>query len=55
MKDLLVKITAEIEAFQTNSQSQLEKGNSAAGSRARKSSLELRKLLKEFRKESIKF
>ena len=31
----------------------LEKGNKAAGTRARKSSLELTKLFKEFRKLSI--
>ena len=32
---------------------QIEKGNKAAGTRARKASLELEKLLKQFRKESL--
>lgn len=32
---------------------QIEKGNKAAGTRARKVSLELEKLLKQFRKESL--
>ncbi|ASO06876.1 histone H1-like protein Hc1 [Arenibacter algicola] len=32
---------------------QLEKGNKAAGTRARKSTLALEKLLKEFRKASL--
>ena len=32
---------------------QMEKGNKAAGTRARKVSLELEKLLKQFRKESL--
>jgi len=32
---------------------QIEKGNKAAGTRARKSSLDLEKLLKEFRKVSL--
>ncbi|WP_338839647.1 histone H1 [Flavobacterium ginsenosidimutans] len=53
MKDLLVKITAEIETFKTESDSLAEKGVKAAGARARKSSLEIEKLLKEFRKVSI--
>jgi predicted HTH domain antitoxin len=55
MKELVAKINAEIEAFQTNANNQVEKGNSSAGRRARQASLELTKLLKEFRKESIKF
>ena len=32
---------------------QIEKGNKAAGTRARKASLELEKLMKEFRKASL--
>ncbi|MCF8714995.1 histone H1 [Joostella atrarenae] len=44
---------AEFEAFQKNYNTQLESGNKAAGTRARKSSLDLTKLLKEFRKESL--
>lgn len=53
MKNLVPKINAEIENFQTNAQLQLEKGNKAAGTRARKAALELSKLLKEFRKVSV--
>ncbi|UUF12587.1 MULTISPECIES: histone H1 [Flavobacterium] len=53
MKDLLVKIYAEIDTFKTESDSLAEKGVKAAGARARKSSLEIEKLLKEFRKVSI--
>lgn len=53
MKDLVAKINAEIETFKTDSESLTEKGIKAAGARARKSSLELEKLFKEFRKVSI--
>ena len=53
MQDLIAKISAEIETFKKESESLSEKGVKAAGARARKSSLELEKLLKEFRKVSI--
>lgn len=53
MKDLIAKINAEIETFKTESESLSEKGVKAAGARARKSTLEIEKLLKEFRKVSI--
>jgi len=53
MKDLVAKINAEIETFKSESESVAEKGVKAAGARARKSSLEIEKLLKEFRKVSI--
>ena len=53
MKELIEKINAEIEAFKADADLQLEKGNKAAGTRARKSTLELTKLLKEFRKVSL--
>ncbi len=53
MKNLVPRINAEIESLQKNVQLQLEKGNKAAGTRARKSALELSKLLKEFRKVSV--
>jgi len=53
MKDLVAKINAEIETFKTESDSLIEKGVKAAGARARKSTLEIEKLLKEFRKVSI--
>ncbi|MBQ2417672.1 MAG: histone H1 [Alistipes sp.] len=39
--------------FQVNAAAQVEKGNKAAGTRARKAALELSKELKEFRKVSV--
>jgi hypothetical protein len=53
MEELVNKIKAEFEAFSTDANLQIEKNNKAAGTRARKSSLDLEKLLKEFRKVSI--
>ena len=53
MKELVEKINAAIAEFSTNAHAQVENGNKAAGTRARKASLELEKLLKEFRKASI--
>ena len=53
MRELLGKIAASIETFNTDSALQLEKENKAAGVRARKASLEVEKLMKEFRKASI--
>ena len=53
MKELIEKINAEFENFKTESESLTQKGVKAAGARARKSTLELEKLLKEFRKVSI--
>lgn len=53
MEELMAKINASIEAFTTDANLQVEKGNKAAGTRARKASLELEKMLKEFRKKSI--
>jgi hypothetical protein len=53
MKDLVSKINAEFETFRTESESLIEKGVKAAGPRARKSTLEIEKLLKEFRKVSV--
>ena len=53
MKALVEKINAQIADFQVNAAAQVEKGNKAAGTRARKAALELAKLLKEFRKESV--
>ena len=49
MKELLEKM----DAVKTNAQLQHENGNKAAGMRARKASLNLEKLLKEFRKASL--
>lgn len=53
MEELVKKIKAECEAFVKDADLQVEKGNKAAGTRARKTSLDLEKLLKEFRKASI--
>lgn len=53
MKDLIEKINASFDAFKKDADLQHEKENKAAGTRARKASLELEKLLKEFRKVSI--
>ena len=53
MKELVEKINAEFEVFAANAAAQVEKNNKAAGTRARKASLELEKLLKRFRKESL--
>nr|WP_228421969.1 histone H1 [Chryseobacterium soldanellicola] len=47
------KDNAEFEAFSTEAIQQSEKGNKAAGTRARKSALELSKLFKDFRKVSV--
>ena len=53
MKTLVDQINAEIAAFQVNAAAQVEKGNKAAGTRARKNALNITKLLKEFRKVSV--
>ena len=53
MNELIEKINAGFETLKADAELQVEKGNKAAGTRARKTSLELEKLLKEFRKVSI--
>lgn len=53
MQDLIEKINIELAAFNEDAQLQCEKANKAAGTRARKSTLNLEKLLKEFRKLSL--
>ncbi len=53
MKATFEKINEQIAAFQTDADLQLNKGNKAAGTRARKAALELCKLLKDFRKISV--
>ena len=53
MNELVVKINEAFEAFAKDAALQVEKGNKAAGTRARKASLELEKLMKEFRKVSV--
>ena len=53
MKKLIAQIEEQIALFQENAALQSEKGNKAAGTRARKAALELSKLMKEFRKVSV--
>ena len=53
MKELVDAINAEIAIFQKNAEAQLVKGNKAAGTRARKSALNISKLMKDFRKVSV--
>ena len=53
MNELISKIKELNEALLVDAIAQAEKGNKAAGTRARKASLELEKLLKEFRKVSL--
>ena len=53
MKALVAKIQEQIADFSENAALQVEKGNKAAGARARNASLDLEKSLKEFRKVSI--
>jgi len=53
MEELVKQINAEVENFQKNAAAQVEKGNKAAGTRARKAALEISKLMKEFRKVSV--
>lgn len=52
MEELLKQISTEIETFQKESQAHAQ-GNKAAGGRARKSTLELTKLFKDYRKVTI--
>ena len=53
MESLLNSIHAAYEAFKLDAALQQEKNNKAAGTRARKASLELEKLMKEVRKASL--
>ena len=53
MNEILTSINEAFAAFQADATAQAEKGNKAAGQRARKGSLGIEKLLKTFRKESI--
>lgn len=53
MKKLVDQIKEQINVFVENADAQANKGNKAAGTRARKASLELAKLFKEYRKVSI--
>jgi len=53
MRNLVSKLQADFDAFIKDAEAQIEKGNKAAGTRARKASLEIEKALKAFRKESL--
>ena len=53
MNELAEKIDELYVAFKMDAAAQIEKGNKTAGTRARKASLEIEKLLKEFRKASL--
>ena len=53
MNELIEKIKEVSEVLLVDAAAQAEKGNKAAGTRARKASLELEKVLKEFRKLSL--
>ena len=53
MKKLLDQIKGQIDGFVKDAEANVVKGNKAAGTRARKASLELTKLFKEFRTQSI--
>jgi hypothetical protein len=53
MKELLEKVNESFTAFIEDANLQIEKNNKAAGTRARKASLEIEKMMKEFRKASL--
>ena len=53
MNELIEKIKELSAALLTDADLQATKGNKAAGTRARKASLDLEKTLKEFRKKSL--
>ena len=53
MEKLVKQISETYSAFLEGANSQITKGNKAAGTRARKASLEMEKMLKDFRKKSL--
>ena len=53
MEKTFAQISELFDQFSKDASLQVEKGNKAAGTRARKASLELEKLLTRFRKESL--
>ncbi|MFK1747918.1 MULTISPECIES: histone H1 [Bacteroidales] len=53
MNKLLVDIQRKFAVFQKDVEQLVSKGNNVAGMKARKATLELRSLLKEFRKMSV--
>ncbi len=53
MKELIEKVADLYAGFEKDAKAQLENGNKAAGTRARKASLEIEKAMKAFRKASL--
>ena len=53
MKELVEQIAELYAAFSKDANAQLQNGNKAAGTRARKASLEIEKAMKAFRKASL--
>lgn len=53
MKDLIGQLEPKMTALLQNAKLQMEKGNKAAGLRARRISLDFEPLLKQFRKQSL--
>ena len=53
MNELIAKIKELEAAFLKDAEAQAVKGNKAAGTRARKASLEIEKVMKELRKVSL--
>lgn len=53
MKEMVNNILEKMKEFEKDATSYVEKGNKAAARRARKYTLELEKLMKEFRKASV--
>ena len=53
MNELIAKIKELEAAFLKDAEAQAVKGHKAAGTRARKASLEIEKVMKEFRKVSL--
>lgn len=53
MKELVGKVAEMYAAFEKDAIAQIENGNKAAGTRARKTSLTIEKAMKDFRKASL--
>lgn len=53
MEEILKTVAELYSEFAKDANAQIEKGNKAAGTRARKASLEIEKAMKEFRKASL--
>ena len=53
MKELVEKVAELYAAFEKDAKAQIENGNKAAGTRARKASLEIEKSMKACRKASL--